>query len=349
MERKANRFCQVLEQNFIDFFNACNPISPPNSAVTVLGRTIDPLKNIWFEQNNKFYCNFFSENRNTAVNYIQELSKELRRLFKNTINELAEKEIEKFAELIVLIILESLSSCNSGAFLKTMLENRKNFVFYLLNAELFMYPKIMLQNGNSNVGNCGNWGNTWFLFWEMRNIKFSSLKRSWQDIFDVNFWKNYLEIHNQEEITKQNQFVELNVGICYEMGLGTEKDSKIALEWYMKSSQKGNPAALNRIALLSTEENFETQYNIVPFDLFKLASDNKFTPAMRNLAWMYNQGDGIQQDVPKALEIFEKASRLFQNFCFLLFFLSYLSSFFRIGRSGRTMHIRHDFDYFFFL
>ena len=65
-----------------------------------------------------------------------------------------------------------------------------------------------------------------------------------------------------------------NIGWSYSKGLGVKQDNSKAFEYYLKSSELGNPVALY------------------------------------NLGSLYEQGKGVEKDYSKAIEYYQKSSEL---------------------------------------
>jgi tetratricopeptide (TPR) repeat protein len=112
----------------------------------------------------------------------------------------------------------------------------------------------------------------------------------------------------------ENGVKEYNIGEGYLQGYSSDgkfvgSDNIKAMQWFKKSAEKGNTAAMNRIGnLYNGYGNPEIQKDSnLAFKWYKQAADLGNTDAMSNVAYMYEHGEGIQQDFIEAREWYQKA------------------------------------------
>ena len=139
------------------------------------------------------------------------------------------------------------------------------------------------------------------------------------------------------------------LGLCYEEGTGTQKNSKLAFSWYLKAAEAGNDKAIEKIVYCykngyGTVKNNkeyarwfkkyiencspEQQYLIAEdyangnyskgiskepntaISLYKKAADSDYVPAQIKLADCYFYGINIQQNYNNAVYWYRKAAEL---------------------------------------
>lgn len=131
-----------------------------------------------------------------------------------------------------------------------------------------------------------------------------------------------------------------NLAYCYQHGIGVKQDEEIAAEWYkkaaelgyvdamyelgayyqnvlidsdkakmwyQKAAELGHAEAINCLGVIYSdiEEDYEEAVKC-----FKKAVELEVPMAYRNLAISYRDGNGVGQDLKKAVELLKKASKL---------------------------------------
>ena len=103
-----------------------------------------------------------------------------------------------------------------------------------------------------------------------------------------------------------------SIGICYHLGRGVPLDMVQALYWYEKAAEEGNMVAVNNIGEIYFEGSSD---GVVPRDYVKAveyftrAAINDETASQVMLAWCYEHGLGVTQDVEEATRLFEAAAQ----------------------------------------
>src|SRR2546430_2226757 len=79
------------------------------------------------------------------------------------------------------------------------------------------------------------------------------------------------------------------------------------LKWYTKAALSGDPQPHLELGemYLSGEDGLEKEQAI---EYFQKAADSGSATAQGKLGWCYRFGDGVKQDLPKALECFKIAA-----------------------------------------
>lgn len=91
---------------------------------------------------------------------------------------------------------------------------------------------------------------------------------------------------------------EAALGVCYELGLGTEADTGLAKMWYEKAMNHGHPHALLSLARLELKEKRMKKAVAV----LSKGSDMDLIPAQLMLARLYMGGSGIKESPDLAVE-----------------------------------------------
>lgn len=97
-----------------------------------------------------------------------------------------------------------------------------------------------------------------------------------------------------------------NVGVCYEMGIGTCRDPIKARHYYERAVLSGNAVAENNLALMLVEQ--EDYDRVLP--LLRTADGRGDSNAAVNLGVLFERGVGIDKDPEKAFAYYTKASDL---------------------------------------
>lgn len=101
------------------------------------------------------------------------------------------------------------------------------------------------------------------------------------------------------------------LGIIYEQGIGVEADEEKAFQYYLKSAEGGYEDAQYRIGSIYLEGLLNRQQSIpLAIKWFERAADSHHIDSIYNLAFLYEQGYGVVQNIKKALHYYKKASLL---------------------------------------
>jgi TPR repeat protein len=99
------------------------------------------------------------------------------------------------------------------------------------------------------------------------------------------------------------------LGYCYCNGIGTEVDKQKAFELYYKAANLGNNRAQCNLALMYKNEHFMKDDGKV-FELSKKCSEGKHSGGINLLGYCYNNGIGTDVDTQKAFELYQEAANL---------------------------------------
>lgn len=92
---------------------------------------------------------------------------------------------------------------------------------------------------------------------------------------------------------KGDNNAEYNLGLAYENGLGVAEDLDIALNWYKKSSKSGNEKAQLRLAEYYRSNK---KYSLAAEEYNKLANNSNALAEFR-LGEFYKDGKGVKKDL----------------------------------------------------
>ncbi|HEV2609865.1 MAG TPA: tetratricopeptide repeat protein [Noviherbaspirillum sp.] len=101
------------------------------------------------------------------------------------------------------------------------------------------------------------------------------------------------------------------IGWMYQHGVGIEADLQRALSWYLKAAEQGHPKAMFNTALCYDEGWGTAQEDDASAAVwYERAAAAGYPDAYLNLGLLYLYGYGVDQDLPKANQLFEQAARL---------------------------------------
>ncbi len=106
---------------------------------------------------------------------------------------------------------------------------------------------------------------------------------------------------------KQNHTeAEYYVGLYYQNAKGVPQNIEQAIQWYERAAMKENKNALYHLAMILIKQ--ERKDFVTVAKLLEKAAKLGHPNAQYNLAVMYQKGDGVEQDMQKALFWYEKAA-----------------------------------------
>lgn len=129
---------------------------------------------------------------------------------------------------------------------------------------------------------------------------------------DYNQKQNYQEGFKwyNESAKQGNKYGLLGVGICHEKGIGTEKDYRKALEYYIQAASKGLHVANAYVGCLYQEGGYGLEKNErLAFEFFSKSAARGDAYGMLRLGMCYKYGELVKADDSKAFEWFLKSAK----------------------------------------
>jgi TPR repeat protein len=106
-----------------------------------------------------------------------------------------------------------------------------------------------------------------------------------------------------------NAHAQLMLGDAYQSGRRVTRDKKAAVYWFEKSAQQRNARAQNNLGVLYQEGNDEVAKDEKrAVKLFLAAAEDDVPEAAYNLATMFDQGRGVDQDFSSARKWYQRAA-----------------------------------------
>jgi TPR repeat protein len=106
---------------------------------------------------------------------------------------------------------------------------------------------------------------------------------------------------------------EFKIGCFYDKGIGIEKDEKQSVYWYKKAERNGHLMSMYNLGLYYIDENnFEKNYEEA-FKFFKKSAEKEYLDGMLMLGYCYDNGIGTKINKQKAFELYLKAANLGNN------------------------------------
>ncbi|KAF9091310.1 hypothetical protein BGX23_005278 [Mortierella sp. AD031] len=99
-----------------------------------------------------------------------------------------------------------------------------------------------------------------------------------------------------------------NAGLLLENGQGIPRDSSQAAEWYLKSASQGLASAQFNLGRLYNRGQGLSRYPSKAMEWYLKAADQGHTEAQFNIGFMYDIGHGVPQDDAKSTEWYLKAA-----------------------------------------
>lgn len=100
------------------------------------------------------------------------------------------------------------------------------------------------------------------------------------------------------------------LGIWYKIGVGTEQNYKLALEWFKKSAEQEYASAYGNIGDMYSNGEGVEQNLIKAVEYYTIGANHKSSDCLYDLACCYFSGEGVKEDKEKAFSLFGEASAL---------------------------------------
>jgi hypothetical protein len=116
--------------------------------------------------------------------------------------------------------------------------------------------------------------------------------------------KLYLEAANQN-----NYQAQINLGLCYEKGLGVKKNMQEAGRWYKKAADQGSLWGIKNLANISLTSTDSPNSKIKAIQLYKQAADLGDAESQRIIGMSMLEGSyGLQQDYDSGYKLIQSSA-----------------------------------------
>eukprot|EP01047_Picozoa_sp_COSAG01_P062468 COSAG01_NODE_7949_length_2979_cov_8.919792_1_plen_527_part_10 len=101
---------------------------------------------------------------------------------------------------------------------------------------------------------------------------------------------------------------QLNLGVCYHMGRGVDKDETEAAKWYRKAAEQGQHDAQCNLGVCYEDGEGVDQDEAEAAKWYRKAAEQGHRWAQYNLGVCYHNGEGVEQDEAEAVKWYRKAA-----------------------------------------
>ena len=113
----------------------------------------------------------------------------------------------------------------------------------------------------------------------------------------------------QRAVSRGSVVAHYNLGWLYRLGQGVPEDREEAARWYRQAADLGNAEAAFCLGLINAEDNLDARADYAEAAAwFTRASEAGHIAARYNLAFLLIQGQGIEPDPPRALDLLDEAA-----------------------------------------
>jgi TPR repeat protein len=111
-----------------------------------------------------------------------------------------------------------------------------------------------------------------------------------------------------EQETNGYHWAQYLLGDCCLYGYGTDQDYNKAFEWYTKSSEQENSAAMNNLGVRYKKGEGCDQNQTKAVELYEKSANLGCSGGMFNLGMCYKRGRGVTKDLNQTREWYTKAA-----------------------------------------
>jgi TPR repeat protein len=105
-----------------------------------------------------------------------------------------------------------------------------------------------------------------------------------------------------------NSQAQLNLGVMYQKGFGTEENNEQAVSWFRKSAEQGNSDAQLNLGAMYQYGDGVDKSNEQAVSWYRKSADQDNRDAQVSLGVMYQNGDGVEQSNDNALFWYQKST-----------------------------------------
>ncbi|KAH3763273.1 sel1 repeat family protein [Pelomyxa schiedti] len=99
------------------------------------------------------------------------------------------------------------------------------------------------------------------------------------------------------------------LGVIYSLGVGVDKDTTLAAEYFRKGVSQGSVLSMRNLALCYLKGNGVPKNENEAFRLFKMGASMNSAPCQTEVATCLETGEGVGQDITEAVRMYSVAAQ----------------------------------------
>ena len=114
--------------------------------------------------------------------------------------------------------------------------------------------------------------------------------------------------HYRKSAESGDPVAESNLGSCYAIGIGVQKDDAEAASWWLKAAEQGNAEAQYNLGIYYESKKALPKKNAEAVKWYRKAAEQGFALAQSTLGDCYREGKGVPVDHAEAVKWYRKAA-----------------------------------------
>lgn len=147
---------------------------------------------------------------------------------------------------------------------------------------------------SAELNNCDAYNSLGYCYYNGRGVSYNYETA-------VKYWKKAIELGSA--------VAESNLGLCYEQGNGVSRSNTEAFKWYRKAAEDGFAKAQYNLGT-KYESGWGPLYKdeVEAVKWYTKAAEQGYVAALREMGGRYRYGNGVETDIAKAIECYQKAA-----------------------------------------